>query len=172
MRRSLAAETEEASTEASTKSPSALEQLRARRAASRRESPAKDLGEPDPSWSYGSESGLKALFAEAEAEEAAREAAREAQEASRERRTAAAAAAEREKDAPVAVEPEPEPSPERPKQPVTAASLAEKRSLEKEVRRLVAERTELMATGAYTSSDRVVAMIDEKIAELTKAVAR
>jgi hypothetical protein len=40
------------------------------------------------------------------------------------------------------------------------------------VRRLVAERTELMATGAYTSSDRVVAMIDEKIAELTKAVAR
>ena len=170
MRRSLAAETEEASTEASTKSPSALEQLRARRAASRRESPAKDLGEPDPSWSYGSESGLKALFAEAEAEEAAREAARAAQEASRERRTAAAA--EREKDAPVAVEPEPEPSPERPKQPVTAASLAEKRSLEKEVRRLVAERTELMATGAYTSSDRVVAMIDEKIAELTKAVAR
>jgi centrosomal protein CEP120 len=171
VRRSLAAETEEA--QLSAKSPSALEQLRARRAAARKESPARERPDADPSWSYGSESGLKALFAEAEAEEASREAARAAQDASRERRSAAAAAEEEERSAPVEpVEPSPEPSPERPKQPVTAASLAEKRSLEKEVRRLVAERAELMATGAYTSSDRVVALIDEKIAELTKAVAR
>jgi centrosomal protein CEP120 len=54
---------------------------------------------------------------------------------------------------------------------VTAASLAEKRAQEKEVRRLVAERAELMGTGAYSSADRVIAIIDEKIANLTSAVA-
>ena len=58
------------------------------------------------------------------------------------------------------------------KAPITAASLAEKRALEKEVRRLVNERAELMATGAYSSSDRVIELIDEKIAEITKAVAK
>ena len=73
---------------------------------------------------------------------------------------------------PSRLSPSPSRPPSVPSNPSPAASLAEKRSLEKEVRRLVAERTELMATGAYTSSDRVVAMIDEKIAELTKAVAR
>jgi centrosomal protein CEP120 len=56
--------------------------------------------------------------------------------------------------------------------PITAASLAEKRALEKEVRRLVSERAELMATGAYSSSDRVIELIDEKIAEITAAVAK
>ena len=54
----------------------------------------------------------------------------------------------------------------------TAATLAEKRALEKEVRRLVAERAELMGTGAYSSSDRVIALIDEKITEITRRVAR
>ena len=54
---------------------------------------------------------------------------------------------------------------------MTAASLAEKRALEKEVRRLVAERAELMATGAYSSADRVISLIDEKIAEITARVA-
>ena len=56
---------------------------------------------------------------------------------------------------------------------MTAASLAEKRAQEKEVRRLVAERAELMGTGAYSSrdADRVIAIIDEKIADLTSAVA-
>ena len=58
------------------------------------------------------------------------------------------------------------------KPPITAASLAEKRALEKEVRRLVSERAELMATGAYSSSDRVIELIDEKIAEITAAVAK
>jgi centrosomal protein CEP120 len=58
------------------------------------------------------------------------------------------------------------------KAPITAASLAEKRGLEKQVRRLVAERAELMATGAYSSADRVISLIDEKIAEMTNAVAR
>ena len=58
------------------------------------------------------------------------------------------------------------------KAPITAASLAEKRALEKEVRRLVSERAELMATGAYSSSDRVIELIDEKIAEITAAVAK
>ena len=56
--------------------------------------------------------------------------------------------------------------------PITAASLAEKRALEKEARRLVNERAELMGTGAYASSDRVISLIDEKIAEITEAVAR
>ena len=55
---------------------------------------------------------------------------------------------------------------------ISASSLAEKRALEKEVRRLVAERAELMGTGAYSSSDRVIVLIDEKITELTTRVAR
>lgn len=39
------------------------------------------------------------------------------------------------------------------------------------MRRLVAERAELMGTGAYGSSDRVVVLIDEKIAQITARVA-
>jgi hypothetical protein len=46
-------------------------------------------------------------------------------------------------------------------------SMSEKRMLEKEVRRLVAERGDLMSTGAYSTADRAISLIDERIEELT-----
>jgi len=39
------------------------------------------------------------------------------------------------------------------------------------VRRLVSERGELMRTGLYGSSDRIVRIIDERIEELTDRIA-
>ena len=133
-----------------------------------------------------SETGLKALFASAkdyeEEETAKREAAasKAAMEAAvraieetgasgargGEGGGAAAAPA-----SPARTSGKPPRSPKKSPKPVTAASLAEKRAQEKEVRRLVAERAELMGTGAYSSADRVIAIIDEKIADLTSAVA-
>jgi hypothetical protein len=46
-------------------------------------------------------------------------------------------------------------------------SMVEKRTLEKEVRRLVNERSDLMRTGAYSSNDRAITLIDERIEELS-----
>ena len=130
-----------------------------------------------------SESGLKALF------QSAREFEEERAAAARDAKTPPEG--DDEKDGGVRTEPEPERSRGEgvtqstgettnptnlsnplSKPPITAASLAEKRALEKEVRRLVSERAELMATGAYSSSDRVIELIDEKIAEITAAVAK
>jgi len=134
--------------------------------------------EPSPgSWSMESESGLKALFQSArEFEEERAEArggggdAKPGGEDDRRTATATATATAREEGGERA-------KPTKPATaaaalPITAASLAEKRALEKEVRRLVSERAELMATGAYSSSDRVIELIDEKIAEITAAVAK
>ena len=55
--------------------------------------------------------------------------------------------------------------------PIADASLGDKRAAEKEVRRLVSERGELMRTGLYGSSDRIVRIIDERIEELTDRIA-
>jgi len=55
--------------------------------------------------------------------------------------------------------------------PITDVSLSDKRAAEKEVRRLVSERGELMRTGLYGSSDRIVRIIDERIEELTDRIA-
>ena len=132
--------------------------------------------EPSPgSWSMESESGLKALFQSAREFEEERAEARggggDAKPGGEDdRRTATATATAREEGGERA-------KPTKPATaaatlPITAASLAEKRALEKEVRRLVSERAELMATGAYSSSDRVIELIDEKIAEITAAVAK
>ena len=51
------------------------------------------------------------------------------------------------------------------------ATLNEKRAAEKEVRRLVAERGDLMRTGMYGSGDKIIALIDERIEELTDRIA-
>ena len=51
------------------------------------------------------------------------------------------------------------------------ATLLEKRAAEKEVRRLVTERGELMRTGMYGSGDKIIALIDERIEELTDRIA-
>ena len=49
-------------------------------------------------------------------------------------------------------------------------SMIEKRALEKEVRRLVNERGDLMRTGAYSSNDRAISLIDERIDELSMQI--
>ena len=49
-------------------------------------------------------------------------------------------------------------------------SMVEKRALEKEVRRLVNERGDLMRTGAYSSNDRAISLIDERIEELSMQI--
>lgn len=58
-----------------------------------------------------------------------------------------------------------------PKFTPSEATLLEKRAAEKEVRRLVTERGELMRTGMYGSSDKIIALIDERIEELTDRIA-
>ena len=176
------------------KKSAALDQLRSRRArlfASREtkltQEPLEREGDrempPTGSWSMDSESGLKALF------QSAREFEEERAAAARDAKTPPEGDAK--KDGGVRTEPDLERSRREgvtqstgetttstnlsnplSKPPITAASLAEKRALEKEVRRLVSERAELMATGAYSSSDRVIELIDEKIAEITAAVAK
>ena len=180
------------------KKSAALDQLRSRRARAQASRETKtqeplerevDREMPSPgSWSMESESGLKALF------QSAREFEEERAAAARDAKTPPEGDDEKNRGG-VGTEPEPEPersftksegatpptgettnptNPTNPtfKPPITAASLAEKRALEKEVRRLVSERAELMATGAYSSSDRVIELIDEKIAEITAAVAK
>ena len=52
-----------------------------------------------------------------------------------------------------------------------AASLQEIRAAEKEVRRLVTERGDLMRTGMYSSGDKIISMIDARIEELTDRIA-
>ena len=132
-----------------------------------------------------SETGLKALFAsakdyeeeetakrEAAASKAAMEAAvRAIEETGAGGRGGEGGGAAAAPASPARTSGKPPRSPKKSPKPVTAASLAEKRAQEKEVRRLVAERAELMGTGAYSSADRVIAIIDEKIADLTSAVA-
>jgi centrosomal protein CEP120 len=132
-----------------------------------------------------SETGLKALFAsakdyeeeetakrEAAASKAAMEAAvRAIEETGAGARGGEGGGAAAAPASPARTSGKPPRSPKKSPKPVTAASLAEKRAQEKEVRRLVAERAELMGTGAYSSADRVIAIIDEKIANLTSAVA-
>jgi centrosomal protein CEP120 len=132
-----------------------------------------------------SETGLKALFAsakdyeeeetakrEAAASKAAMEAAvRAIEETGAGARGGEGGGAAAAPASPARTSGKPPRSPKKSPKPVTAASLAEKRAQEKEVRRLVAERAELMGTGAYSSADRVIAIIDEKIADLTSAVA-
>jgi len=49
-------------------------------------------------------------------------------------------------------------------------SMVEKRALEKEVRRLGNERGDLMRTGAYSSNDRAISLIDERIEELSMQI--
>ena len=157
-------------------------------------SPARSPGRPGrgdgladapASWSMESETGLKALFASAKdyeeeetakREAAASKAAMEAAVRAIEETGAGACGGEGGGAAAAPASPartsgKPPRSPKKSPKPVTAASLAEKRAQEKEVRRLVAERAELMGTGAYSSADRVIAIIDEKIADLTSAVA-
>jgi centrosomal protein CEP120 len=172
-------------------SESALSQLRSKRVEARA---AAGLDRDPPrlverSWSADDNEGLKELFASAteyEREEAARDAAaatarpKDAESEDDDSATDRATAGDRsvpesiassEPETSAAPAPAPLP-PKPPRGPVTAATLAEKRALEKEVRRLVAERAELMGTGAYSSSDRVIALIDEKITEITRRVAR
>ena len=163
----------------------ALDQLRSRRARAKASQEHEQISktsaegsQPEPSaspgsWSMESESGLKALFRSAREfeEERARAAGGDgdakptggrADGSRTETATNASREDESEQTKPTIAA----------KAPITAASLAEKRALEKEVRRLVSERAELMATGAYSSSDRVIELIDEKIAEITAAVAK
>jgi centrosomal protein CEP120 len=172
-------------------SESALSQLRSKRVEARA---AAGLDRDPPrlverSWSADDNEGLKELFASAteyEREEAARDASaatarpKDAESEDDDSATDRATAGDRsvpesiassEPETSAAPAPAPLP-PKPPRGPVTAATLAEKRALEKEVRRLVAERAELMGTGAYSSSDRVIALIDEKITEITRRVAR
>ena len=171
----------------------ALDQLRSRRARAKssreREPTAKETSAfsgsaPAPSaspgsWSMESESGLKALFASAREfeEERARGGDGDAKaggraDGSRTETATATIAPPREGEGDETEKADETKPTIAAKAPITAASLAEKRALEKEVRRLVNERAELMATGAYSSSDRVIELIDEKIAEITKAVAK
>ena len=58
-----------------------------------------------------------------------------------------------------------------PKYATSDATLNEKRAAEKEVRRLVSERGDLMRTGMYGSGDKIIALIDERIEELTDRIA-
>jgi centrosomal protein CEP120 len=132
--------------------------------------------EPSPgSWSMESESGLKALFQSAREFEEERAEARggggDAKPGGEDDRRPATATATAREEGGERAKPT-KPATAAAALPITAASLAEKRALEKEVRRLVSERAELMATGAYSSSDRVIELIDEKIAEITAAVAK
>ncbi len=132
--------------------------------------------EPSPgSWSMESESGLKALFQSAREFEEERAEARggggDAKPGGEDDRPPATATATAREEGGERAKPT-KPATAAAALPITAASLAEKRALEKEVRRLVSERAELMATGAYSSSDRVIELIDEKIAEITAAVAK
>ena len=172
-------------------SESALSQLRSKRVEARA---AAGLDRDPPrlverSWSADDNEGLKELFASAteyEREEAARDAAaatarpKDAESEDDDSATDRSTAGDRSvpesiasSDSETSAAPAPAPLPPKPPRgPVTAATLAEKRALEKEVRRLVAERAELMGTGAYSSSDRVIALIDEKITEITRRVAR
>jgi centrosomal protein CEP120 len=50
-------------------------------------------------------------------------------------------------------------------------TMAEKRAAEREVRRLVTERGDLMRTGMYGSGDKIISLIDERIEELTDRIA-
>lgn len=50
-------------------------------------------------------------------------------------------------------------------------TMAEKRAAEREVRRLVTERGDLMRTGMYGSGDKIITLIDERIEELTDRIA-
>jgi len=50
-------------------------------------------------------------------------------------------------------------------------TMVEKRAAEREVRRLVTERGDLMRTGMYGSGDKIITLIDERIEELTDRIA-
>ena len=152
---------------------SKLDQLRSRRVA--KAFPVDDdmrhASKPsEERQSVDSESGLKALFASAEEFEAEQE--KNERNKTEEKTENVTDASNIPETKAKGSESKASPIKELKPIPITAASLAEKRSLEKQVRRLVAERAELMATGAYSSSDRVISLIDEKIAEITNAVAK
>jgi hypothetical protein len=51
----------------------------------------------------------------------------------------------------------------------TTKQLKASEEVQKEVRRLLRERAELIATGVYTRGDEVVAQMDSKIAQLLRS---